>query len=75
MKFFTLSIFPLEKKTEPTPQGRVVERGTHTELLTLGGLYASLYYTQFKNEAMEKEKEKEREREGEEKEEGEEKGE
>jgi ATP-binding cassette subfamily B protein len=33
-------------------RGRIVERGTHSELLGLNGLYAGLYDTQFKREEM-----------------------
>ena len=29
-------------------KGRLVEQGTHTDLLQRGGLYASLYETQFR---------------------------
>jgi ATP-binding cassette subfamily B protein len=34
-------------------QGRLIESGTHTELLERGGLYASLYETQFRHQPLE----------------------
>jgi ATP-binding cassette, subfamily B, bacterial len=32
--------------------GRIIEHGTHTELLAAGGLYADLYHTQFAGQAV-----------------------
>jgi ATP-binding cassette subfamily B protein len=33
-------------------EGRIIERGTHAELLETGGLYADLYHTQFAGQAV-----------------------
>ena len=32
--------------------GRIVERGTHTQLIQMNGAYTRLYEAQFKNEAV-----------------------
>jgi subfamily B ATP-binding cassette protein MsbA len=34
-------------------RGRIVEEGTHTELLARGGLYARLYQRQFRDDSTE----------------------
>jgi ATP-binding cassette subfamily B protein len=33
-------------------RGRIVEQGTHPQLLARGGLYADLYHTQFAEQAQ-----------------------
>ena len=33
-------------------EGRIIERGTHAELLAAGGLSADLYHTQFAGQAV-----------------------
>jgi ABC-type multidrug transport system fused ATPase/permease subunit len=36
-------------------RGRIVEEGSHSELLGLGGLYARLYQRQFRDEDADRE--------------------
>ena len=40
------------RNDENMDRGRIVEKGTHDELIAMGGLYSQLYETQFRGERV-----------------------